>query len=340
MDPRRARGGRRPTVTGPIDPVVIRRARADDAIGIGDVWLSSWRATFAFPPGHPDDDVRRWLATELVPRHETWVAADPGGRRRGPDGPVGHDGRAAVRGTRSDRTGAGASVARPCQGRVGPAGLELFCFQVNASARRFYERNGFSAIAFGATAPATRSASRTSVYRVEPGAAGGMTLDTTPSRSVASRTARRSRSSRSGPWPQPLILRPRDRGRPHDLPGRRADARRPSRGPRHRPPRSRRLGRHAAVRDRARVRGRRRGGRHASRRSRAARSTSSGTRTAGGRALGAALRTDLDPIGSCRTKERPTPAGSRYHPRRHRARALARLADGGSTSRRCSPRSS
>ena len=59
------------------DRLAIRRAAVDDAPDIGEVWLASWRATFDFPPSHPDDDVRRWLATELVPKHETWVAADP-----------------------------------------------------------------------------------------------------------------------------------------------------------------------------------------------------------------------------------------------------------------------
>jgi GNAT superfamily N-acetyltransferase len=30
-----------------------------------------------------------------------------------------------------------------------PAGLDLYCFQENGRARRFYERHGFDAIAFG-----------------------------------------------------------------------------------------------------------------------------------------------------------------------------------------------
>ena len=59
------------------DELVIRRAEDEDGPGIVDVWLTSWRATFDFPPGAPDDQVRTWLTTELVPNHETWVAADP-----------------------------------------------------------------------------------------------------------------------------------------------------------------------------------------------------------------------------------------------------------------------
>ena len=61
------------------DAVTIRRATPDDHEGIGDVWLASWRATFDFPPAHPDEDVRRWLREHLVPDHETWVAIDGGG---------------------------------------------------------------------------------------------------------------------------------------------------------------------------------------------------------------------------------------------------------------------
>ena len=78
----RCGGRRRPTIRGRRS--TIRRAEPGDAGGIGDVWLTSWRATFDFEPSHPDDDVRRWLATELVPRHETWVAVEPrrNGRRR------------------------------------------------------------------------------------------------------------------------------------------------------------------------------------------------------------------------------------------------------------------
>jgi GNAT superfamily N-acetyltransferase len=130
------------------DGVTIRRAGGGDAGGLGDVWLASWRATFDFEPGHPDDDVRRWLATELLPRHETWVAVDS-------DGVV--VGLMAL----SDEMLEQLYVAPAWIGRgLGrrfvavakerrPAGLDLYCFAVNGRARQFYEREGFQAIAFG-----------------------------------------------------------------------------------------------------------------------------------------------------------------------------------------------
>jgi pimeloyl-ACP methyl ester carboxylesterase/ribosomal protein S18 acetylase RimI-like enzyme len=147
MDPRY--GGGKPA--GPVSAaadVQIRRARPDDATAIGDVWLTSWRATFDFPPGHPDTDVRRWLAEELVPRNETWVAVDPAGRV------------VAVMAL-SDTMVEQLYVAPDWIGRgLGrrlialarerrPAGLDLYCFQANGRARAFYEYLGFVAIAYG-----------------------------------------------------------------------------------------------------------------------------------------------------------------------------------------------
>jgi pimeloyl-ACP methyl ester carboxylesterase/GNAT superfamily N-acetyltransferase len=128
----------------------IRRAGPEDGASLGDVWLTSWRATFDFPPGHPDDDVRRWLAEEMLPANEVWVAADreTGGRVVGfmalstamveqlyiaPDW-IGH--------------GIGDRLIELAKARR-PDGLDLWCFQVNAFARRFYERRGFVPIALG-----------------------------------------------------------------------------------------------------------------------------------------------------------------------------------------------
>ena len=130
------------------DEITIRRAERSDAGGIGDVWLASWRATFDFEPAHPDDDVRRWLAAELVPYHETWVAVDGGGT-------------VVALMALSDDTieqlyvtpgwigrGLGKRFVALAKERR-PAGLDLYCFAVNTNARRFYERAGFESIAFG-----------------------------------------------------------------------------------------------------------------------------------------------------------------------------------------------
>ena len=129
------------------DAITIRRAEPGDAGGIGDVRLASWRATFDFELAHPDDDVRRWIATELVPHHETWVAVDEGGAI------------VALMALSSDMIeqlyvapawigrGLGRRFVALAKRRR-PAGLDLYCFAVNTKARRFYERAGFEPIAF------------------------------------------------------------------------------------------------------------------------------------------------------------------------------------------------
>lgn len=131
------------------DPhVSLRRATPADHDAIGDVWLASWRATFDFPPGHPDDVVRRWLSTELVPRHETWVADAPG------EGVVAL---MALSDTMIEQLyvapawigrGLGHRCIALAKARR-PRGLDLYCFAVNARARAFYEAQGFTPVAFG-----------------------------------------------------------------------------------------------------------------------------------------------------------------------------------------------
>ncbi len=127
------------------DPVVLRPASPADAAAIADVWLTSFGA--ALPTvrrAHTDDEVRGWIRDVLVPGHDTWVAEvegavvgvlalsegwldqlylAPGWRGRG----IG------------DRL---VALAKQRQ----PAGLQLWTFQVNEPAQRFYARHGFLAV--------------------------------------------------------------------------------------------------------------------------------------------------------------------------------------------------
>jgi pimeloyl-ACP methyl ester carboxylesterase/GNAT superfamily N-acetyltransferase len=154
VDHRRGRRREPAEVTAPgrrgAERILVRRAGPEDADAIGDVWLTSWRATFEFPPAHPDADVRRWLAEELLPKSEVWVAVDPddGGRVVG---------FMALSASMVEQLylvpdwigrGVGDRLITLSKGRR-PDGLDLYCFQVNAFARRFYERRGFVPIAFG-----------------------------------------------------------------------------------------------------------------------------------------------------------------------------------------------
>ncbi|MFD7861517.1 GNAT family N-acetyltransferase [Streptomyces sp. NPDC059783] len=125
------------------DDVLLRRARDADQRAAADVWLRSYAA--ALPTvrcAHDERSVRDWFARVLVPQYETWVAhtgngvvgllvlkgaelkqlyLDPDWRGRG----------------LGDRFMA---LAKQQQ----PDGLSLWTFQVNAPARRFYQRHGFT----------------------------------------------------------------------------------------------------------------------------------------------------------------------------------------------------
>lgn len=123
------------------DEIVIRPARAADAEAIAEVWLAAFRETYAFPPAHTDAEVRSWVRTGLLPATDTWVAA------------VGD--RVVAFMSLRGRTVEQLYVRRPwTRHRIGsrllsvakerrPSGLELWTFQINAGARRFYERHGF-----------------------------------------------------------------------------------------------------------------------------------------------------------------------------------------------------
>ena len=122
--------------------MVVRRASEADSEAVAEVWLRSFDA--ALPTvrrAHSDDEVRAWFRNAVVPYKQTWVAVagtevvgllvlsdgwvdqlylDPAWRGRG----IG------------DRLIATAKQRYP-------DGLQLWTFQVNGPARRFYERHGF-----------------------------------------------------------------------------------------------------------------------------------------------------------------------------------------------------
>ena len=122
----------------------MRPARPDDAVAVGDIWLASFKATYAFPPAHSDDEVRAWVEDVLLPETEVWIAEDM-------IVPIGF----LALGDRSIEQlyvlpawtghGVGSRLMKLAQARR-PTGLELWTFQVNQAARRFYERHGFRAV--------------------------------------------------------------------------------------------------------------------------------------------------------------------------------------------------
>lgn len=122
--------------------VELRRATADDDAQMAEVWLRSFAGALpTVTRAHPDDDVRRWVRDVLVAGGRTWVAVD-GGRvvgllalRPGWVEQLYVDPAAQGRGI-------GAALLDQAKAR-NPGGLQLWTFQINAGARRFYAREGF-----------------------------------------------------------------------------------------------------------------------------------------------------------------------------------------------------
>jgi GNAT superfamily N-acetyltransferase len=127
--------------------IEVRRATLDESDTVADVYLRSRHASVpAIPPSvHDDDDVHHHFATVVLPEHEVWVAEDADA------GIVGllvlHDGWVDHLYLAPDRTGQGlGSRLLELAKERRPEGLELWAFQSNLGARRFYERHGFAAV--------------------------------------------------------------------------------------------------------------------------------------------------------------------------------------------------
>jgi GNAT superfamily N-acetyltransferase len=109
------------------------------------VWLRSFAA--ALPTvrrAHSEDEVRGWVRDVLLPEHDVWVT-DVEGRVVGLLAVS--DGRLDQLYLSPDWRGRGLgdrflALAKETQ----PSGLQLWTFQVNQPAQRFYERHGFVAV--------------------------------------------------------------------------------------------------------------------------------------------------------------------------------------------------
>lgn len=131
-----------------MDDVELRLAGPDDADAIADVYSASFTATYDFPLAHSDEQIRRWVAEILIPNEEVWVAAIAAGAV------------VAFMVLGSDMldqlyvepewTGRGIGSRLVALAKVRRSGgLDLYTFQVNTGARRFYERHGFVEVARG-----------------------------------------------------------------------------------------------------------------------------------------------------------------------------------------------
>lgn len=132
--------------------LTLRRARAGDAHEIADIYLSGRHTFLPYAPlAHPDDEVRAWVATTMLPAQEVWLAEQAGAAlgfvALARDAEAGWIEQLYLRPAAVGR-GVGSALLAHALARLGPP-VRLYTFQPNLGARRFYERHGFRAIAFG-----------------------------------------------------------------------------------------------------------------------------------------------------------------------------------------------
>ena len=127
--------------------VRVRRADAADADAVADLYVRArHHAVPAVPPlRSPDDGARAWLAGAVRNGSEVWVAED------------GDEGVVALMLLEDDWVeqlyvdpgwtgrGIGTRLVEVAKS-VRPGGLQLWTFQSNHRAHRFYERHGFVAV--------------------------------------------------------------------------------------------------------------------------------------------------------------------------------------------------
>ena len=124
----------------------LRRATACDADPIASVYWASFRQLTFLPMLHTAEENRWFIANVILNECEVTVAEDE----------TGIVALLALKGeeirllyTRPDRIGMGAGWQLVEAAKASGIGaLELWCFQANERARRFYEARGFRAIRF------------------------------------------------------------------------------------------------------------------------------------------------------------------------------------------------
>jgi GNAT superfamily N-acetyltransferase len=123
----------------------IRAATAADAAAVADIDRAARDA--ALPTvrwAHTPDEVRRWIAETLLPRGGVWLAEREGEALGYMALHRGWVDQLYIRPGRW-RQGIGSALLRHARA-LHPAGLRLWCFQVNTAARAFYEAQGFVAL--------------------------------------------------------------------------------------------------------------------------------------------------------------------------------------------------
>ncbi len=124
--------------------MTIRRARAEDADAVADVFVAALANMTYLPQTHTERENRAFVRDVLLTHNEVWIA-------EGDESLVGFVGlRENLLGhlwvhPDAQNQGVGTALLSVAKSRR-PGGLQLWVFQKNTGARRFYERHGFELV--------------------------------------------------------------------------------------------------------------------------------------------------------------------------------------------------
>ena len=126
----------------------LRPAQASDASAIGTIYLAARKDALPYLPQiHTDNETRAWIRERLVPAATVWVA-ELEGKVVGFISVNGQTVEHLYVHPDHQRRKIGTTLLDHAR-LLSPDRLELYTFERNEGARRFYERHGFRAIAFG-----------------------------------------------------------------------------------------------------------------------------------------------------------------------------------------------
>ena len=125
--------------------MILRRAKADDAAAMGTLHILAMRTLTFLPQLHTIDEAIGWMGGTVLPNNKAWVAEA--------DGEIAGyivftDDWINQLYVHPDRHGQGFGAALLAHVLAAGARRQLWTFQQNARARRFYEARGFRPIRF------------------------------------------------------------------------------------------------------------------------------------------------------------------------------------------------
>jgi len=129
----------------------LREATLEDSDAIAKVYLTSRKAFVAFAPlAHTDESIYRWVRETLIPSEQV-IVAEKNGIIIGmmsltKDEGIGRIKQLYIHPT-SVGHGVGTAMVNLAKSILGSP-IQLYTFQKNTGARRFYEKHGFQAIVF------------------------------------------------------------------------------------------------------------------------------------------------------------------------------------------------